>query len=100
MDPANLKIAQAMMLAFAEQTGITGARHDLPPALNHFIQRVRAQTSGPLAVGFGISTPEQVQAVGNMADGVIVGSALVKAVDRAQDKARAAADFVHQLTVN
>lgn len=78
-------------------TGITGARRDLPPALASFIQRVRAQASGPLAVGFGISRPEQVTAVGQMADGVIVGSALIRAVAEADDKPAAAARFVRHL---
>ncbi len=78
-------------------TGITGARQDLPPALGDFIQRVRAHTSGPLAVGFGISTRAQVQAVGALADGVIVGSALIKAVAAAIDKPAAAYDFTRQL---
>ncbi len=56
-----------------------------------------AQGDGPLAVGFGISTREQVQAVGKLADGVIVGSALIKAVDGAADKPAAAAQFVRAL---
>lgn len=78
-------------------TGTTGARQDLPPALGSFIQRVRQQAQGPLAVGFGISTRAQVQTIGALADGVIVGSALVKTVAAAADKAAAAAEFVQQL---
>lgn len=60
-------------------TGITGARSDLPPDLADFVRRVRRVTTLPLAVGFGISTGEQAASVGKIADGVIVGSALVKA---------------------
>ncbi|MBN1311303.1 MAG: tryptophan synthase subunit alpha [Anaerolineae bacterium] len=60
-------------------TGVTGARSDLPPELGDFIRRVRAQTNRPLVLGFGIGTPEQARMVGEMADGFIVGSALVKA---------------------
>lgn len=78
-------------------TGITGARTGLPPALGSFVHRVRAQTGSPLAVGFGISTREQVQAVGELADGVIVGSALIKAVTEAGDKPDAAYRFVREL---
>ncbi len=78
-------------------TGITGARAALPPALGDFVRRVRAQGDGPLAVGFGISTREQVQAVGQLADGVIVGSALIRAVDGAADKPEAAGQFVRAL---
>ena len=78
-------------------TGITGARAALQADLAGFIGRVRAQTATPLAVGFGISTPEQAATVGRLADGVIVGSALVNAVDAAGDKPAAAAAFVRSL---
>lgn len=78
-------------------TGVTGARAALPPHLPEFIRRVRACTDKPLAVGFGIATPEQAAAVGEMADGVIVGSALIKAVQGAPDPAAAAAAFVGRL---
>ncbi|MBK8049418.1 MAG: tryptophan synthase subunit alpha [Anaerolineales bacterium] len=60
-------------------TGITGARTDLPPDLAAFVGRVRKATNLPLAVGFGIGTGAQARAVAQIADGVIVGSALVKA---------------------
>ena len=56
-------------------TGVTGARSELPSDLGDFIQRVRAKTGLPLAVGFGISTPAQVNQVANIGDGVVVGSA-------------------------
>ena len=59
--------------------GITGARNELPPDLAEFVQRVRGYTDLPLAVGFGIGNGEQAAAVAKIADGVIVGSALVKA---------------------
>jgi len=80
-------------------TGVTGARKELPPALPDFIQRVRSATRLPLAVGFGISTPEQAAAVGALADGVIVGSALVDAIAKAgSDPASAAEEFVSGLS--
>ena len=60
-------------------TGITGARSELPPDLAAFVRSVRRHTDLPLAVGFGISTGEQAAAVAAIADGVIVGSALVRA---------------------
>ena len=60
-------------------TGITGARTELPKDLKDFISRVRKHTDLPLAVGFGIGTGEQAASVASIADGVIVGSALVKA---------------------
>ena len=75
-------------------TGVTGERSSLPADLSTFIQRVRAQTDLPLAVGFGISTPAQARVVGAMADGVIVGSALVRAIAESRQPAQAAAAFV------
>ncbi len=60
-------------------TGITGARDELPPGLPAFVERVRRHTDLPLAVGFGISTGPQAAKVSEMVEGVIVGSALVKA---------------------
>jgi tryptophan synthase alpha chain len=60
-------------------TGITGARSELPPDLAAFVQRVGRHTDLPLAVGFGIATGQQAAAVAEIADGVIVGSALVRA---------------------
>jgi tryptophan synthase alpha chain len=60
-------------------TGITGARTELPPDLAEFVARVRRHTDLPLAVGFGIGTGAQAAAVAGIAEGVIVGSALVKA---------------------
>lgn len=84
-------------------TGVTGARSELSSELSRFVERVRARTEVPLAVGFGISTPEQAAAVGELADGVIVGSALINAVDAAGGdagrKAEAAVAFVRSLRV-
>ncbi len=60
-------------------TGITGERDELPPRLTETVTRVRAATSVPVAVGFGISTPAQAGAVAELADGVIVGSRIVRA---------------------
>lgn len=79
-------------------TGVTGARQNVAAGLGEFIERVRGRTTTPLAVGFGISTPDQTAAIGRMADGVIVGSALINAVNAAPaDKAAAAAAFVRSL---
>ena len=78
-------------------TGITGAREELPQDLQEFASRVRTFTDKPIAVGFGISTPEQARAVGEFADGVIIGSALIKAVTDTPDYARAAGNFVRNI---
>jgi tryptophan synthase alpha chain len=60
-------------------TGTTGERSELPPALSDTVARVRGATELPVAVGFGISTAEQARAVAELADGVIVGSRVVRA---------------------
>ncbi len=78
-------------------TGVTGAREGLPPDLEAFVGRVRAQALTPLAVGFGISTPEQARRVGKLADGVIVGSALIQATMQAEEPVKAAGEFVRRL---
>jgi tryptophan synthase alpha chain len=80
-------------------TGVTGARDALPEELPAFLQRVRACSDLPLAVGFGISTRAHVEAVGRIADAAIVGSAFVQAVARAtrDDRARAVRAFMEEL---
>lgn len=61
-------------------TGITGARSALPESLPSLVSRVKLQTPLPVAVGFGISSPEHVTALQGVADAAVVGSALVKAL--------------------
>lgn len=75
-------------------TGVTGARSALASDLADFAARARAVAQTPLAVGFGISTPEQAAAVARLADGVIIGSALIHAAGQAEDPARAAGVFL------
>ena len=60
-------------------TGTTGERAELPPGLPDTVAAVRASTDVPVAVGFGISTAEQARAVAEVADGIIVGSRVVRA---------------------
>jgi len=62
-------------------TGVTGARSSLPPELPAFVERVRGQTKLPVAVGFGISRREHVEAVGRVADVAVVGSALIDVIE-------------------
>ena len=59
--------------------GTTGEREELPAELSDTVERVRAATEVPVAVGFGISTAEQARTVAEVADGVIVGSRIVRA---------------------
>jgi tryptophan synthase alpha chain len=62
--------------------GVTGVRDDVPPTIAPLVNRLRLQTDLPIAVGFGIATPEQAAAVAATgADGVIVGSAIVKRIE-------------------
>jgi tryptophan synthase alpha chain len=100
-NPARTSVVAARARGFiylVSVTGVTGARRDFEIDLAGFVARVRAQTDIPLAIGFGISTPEQAAAVGRLADGVIVGSALVNAVEKANsDKPTAAAAYVRSL---
>ena len=71
-------------------TGVTGARADLSADLAPFLARVRAATSVPLVVGFGISRPEHVARLRGLADGAVVASALIDLVDRTPIEERAA----------
>ena len=59
-------------------TGVTGERAELPAELAVLVARVKAATKLPVAVGFGVSEPEQAAAVARVADGVVVGSAIVR----------------------
>jgi tryptophan synthase alpha chain len=62
-------------------TGVTGERKELPAELASQIEVLRGVTAMPLCVGFGISTPAQAAAVGRIADGAVVGSAIVRLVE-------------------
>jgi tryptophan synthase alpha chain len=61
--------------------GVTGLQETTATSLPDSVQRLRSATTLPICVGFGISTPQQARSVGNLADGVVVGSALVKAAE-------------------
>jgi tryptophan synthase alpha chain len=69
-------------LYYVARLGVTGARADLREALAEELQDLRNHTNVPLAVGFGISTPNQARAAARLADGVVVGSALIDCLDR------------------
>jgi len=67
--------------------GVTGERTDLPSELPDTAARLRAVTALPLCIGFGISKPEQARAVAKLADGVVVGSAIVRAAEQSVEAA-------------
>jgi tryptophan synthase alpha chain len=79
--------ASSGFIYYVTRTGVTGAEEPLPKPLLKEVRRVRRKLPLPLAVGFGISTPEQVAAVAKVADGVVVGSALVRTVEELAGKA-------------
>jgi len=76
--------------------GITGERDRLPTALREQLRKLRTMTDLPLCVGFGVSRPEHVKELREYADGVIVGSALVKKLENAKYAREAAADEIVQ----
>ena len=82
--PERLKLVAEYSTGFVylvSRTGVTGERASLSSSLEPLIRRMRAVTDLPLAAGFGISTPEQAGVVAKMADGVVVGSALVRLIE-------------------
>jgi len=86
-------------LYYVSVTGITGARTALPPDLVTALKEVRSLVKCPLAVGFGISTPEQVKWLAPYVDGVVVGSAIVQRVARlkGQELIKEVGDFIAAL---
>jgi tryptophan synthase alpha chain len=87
-------------LYFVSLTGVTGARRELSDSLEREVAAVREVSEVPVCVGFGVSTPDQVQRVAAFADGVVVGSALVERIEQAaspEAAVDAAASFVAQL---
>ena len=78
--------------------GVTGARQDVAASLGEFLERVHAETSAPLVVGFGISSPEHVQRVAHLgASGAIVASALVDLIERSDAPVAAAQQYLREM---
>jgi tryptophan synthase alpha chain len=73
--------ASSGFIYYVSRTGVTGERAALPAELAKDVKKLRKRTDMPIAVGFGISSPAQVAAVGEAADGVVVGSALVRLIE-------------------
>ena len=70
------------------RTGVTGAENAVPPDVHDLVRRVKASTDRPICVGFGISTPEHVRLICEVADGAVIGSALVKKLHERWDDGR------------
>jgi tryptophan synthase alpha chain len=82
------------------RTGVTGAQQQLPEDAKKLVARLRKFTKLPIAVGFGISTPEQLAAVGEFAQAAVVGSAIVQMIEGNPGKEpEAVAEFVRKLLV-
>jgi tryptophan synthase alpha chain len=86
-----IRIAESSsgFLYYVSVTGITGERRELPPELADNVRWLRERTPLPICIGFGISTPEHVKLLAPAADGLIVGSALVKRIETARGKPQA-----------
>jgi tryptophan synthase alpha chain len=85
---------------YVSLTGVTGARGKLPDELEPAVRRIKEQSQKPVAVGFGISTAEQAKEVARFADGVIVGSAIMKIIEeegRNDQRVEQVGDFITSL---
>jgi tryptophan synthase alpha chain len=81
------------------RTGITGTRQELAGDARSLVERLRLHTKLPIAVGFGVSTPEQFAEVGSFADAAVVGSAIVQTIEQNPGReAAAVAEFLSALT--
>lgn len=86
---------------YVSLTGITGARAKLPKELSSRVRLIKRYSDKPVCVGFGVSRPEQVREIARAADGVIVGSAIVKEIEKdakRKDFIKRVGDYVHKLT--
>jgi tryptophan synthase alpha chain len=100
-DEERLKLLTASASGFVyyiSVTGITGGKSAENNSLKSQVENIRKHTSLPIAVGFGIKTKQQVQEISAFSDAVVVGSALVDAIHKANDKVAAAADFISSLS--
>ena len=84
---ARLAKSSTGFLYYVSLTGVTGARKKLSPKIGADVRKIRRLTGLPVCVGFGISTPAQVRQVARAADGAIVGSALIRLIGRAGQRA-------------
>ena len=81
------------------RTGITGTRQEVASDARSLVERLRAYTKLPIAVGFGVSTPEQFAEVGSFADAAVIGSAIVQRIEQNPGReAAAVAQFISSLT--
>lgn len=79
------------------RTGVTGARDEIPEDLPHLVARIKTYAETPVCVGFGISQPGQAREVARVADGVIVGSAVVRLLEEEPTNLGRVGRFVREL---
>jgi tryptophan synthase alpha chain len=78
--------------------GVTGTRSEITTDVGEMVRRIREATDIPVAIGFGISTPQQARDMANKADGVIVGSAIVKLIaEHGRNAVEPVADYVREM---
>jgi tryptophan synthase alpha chain len=85
---------------FVSVTGVTGARTSLDTSLSSYIEQIKKFTDLPVGIGFGISSPEHVREVAEYSDAVIVGSAIIKIIEKNSadsDMISMVGDFIHKL---
>lgn len=87
---ARIAAAASGFLYYVSRTGVTGEQTNLAADLTQAVERIRAVSDLPLVVGFGVSSPEHVRTIAAVADGVVVGSALVNVIPAHLDGDRAA----------
>ncbi len=80
---------------YVSRTGVTGEQKDIAEDIKQNIERIRTYSNLPVAVGFGISTPEQASTIASFADGVVMGSAIVRLIEETKEmQERAATRFL------
>ncbi|OLC31752.1 MAG: tryptophan synthase subunit alpha [Armatimonadetes bacterium 13_1_40CM_64_14] len=97
---ARIRLAAARSTGFiycVSVTGVTGVRDRVPEELHGLVRRIKTQSPLPVCVGFGVSTPQQARQIAGVADGVIVGSALVSLAEEPQDRIARLEQFVRDL---
>ena len=98
--PERIRAVAAASTGFVycvSRTGVTGVQDALPAGLPELVRRIRAETRVPVCVGFGISRPAQAREVAKVADGVIVGSALVQMIEDTPRDVERIGGFVRDL---
>lgn len=86
-------------LYIVSSLGVTGTRSEITTDLSSIIKVVRANTDIPCAIGFGISTPEQARKMANLSDGAIVGSAIIKIIEKyGKDSPKYVGEYVKSMT--